>query len=607
MKNTAQLQFEKGEPPSGEYLLLAPWQNVRKMALRIDRAAQPHPLHILREVMGKKDTFIKKPDDYDDKLFIWGEQNKVVETKAALAHWVEELRQAFLQPKTVAWAKERALDGRAEHREDQQNKQKLVEQLLRDANIDFPVEAALLWPKDLDIDQFESANTESLDELRGNFGCSISFPSSDPEHIMIGAHSDIDAHFILTRITNLIKETISSRDQLVTVNLVHIPDHAIYRDRVDLSDKDPLTGTYLPTLHGKPASDEEILDKERRQVHVSNRKKVKKTIDSTIKRLRVTQQHVRMRVVFGELGFMLFQKPADGADTYTFEDFYGMVTRGRTRLRLNGLPVRQGEITDLVDVLDSVDAFSDRSEYYATFFDFQGTSQNTTLRLETLFQPIGHNDTEIPEKRWVELSDSVSRLQLSLFNFERPDYQITVDAFPLHTDKATKGTMAQFQANVTMTRPENGIKSEARQRVKYPQAGHKGLQRVSELTILKWRFRMTDGIFELRRKDTYDLRPGREGSSVETRWHALYYYPEWDNLMGDFASIKPGEDVKWVKSVATFFPEGGDQWTALPQGFKNFINEVEEIQDLLAEAIGRVAKGKGKAKELNGEADANGV
>jgi len=102
------------------------------------------------------------------------------------------------------------------------------------------------------------------------------------------------------------------------------------------------------------------------------------------------------------------------------------------------------------------------------------------------------------------------------------------------------------------------------------------------------------------------MRSAREGSPVDTKWHAVYYYPEWDNLLGEFASIKAGEDVNWIKSVATFFPEGGDQWTALPQGFKNFITEVEEIQDLLAEAISRVAKGKGKAKEVNGE-HANGV
>jgi len=125
---------------------------------------------------------------------------------------------------------------------------------------------------------------------------------------------------------------------------------------------------------------------------------------------------------------------------------------------------------------------------------------------------------------------------------------------------------------------------------------------VSELTVMKWRFKDTDAFFELRRKDVYDERPGRHSPSpIETRWHALYYYPEWDNLMGEFANVKPGEDIGWVKSVATFFPESdNNDGRALPQGFTSFITEVEEIQDLLAEAISRVAKGKEKAPHTNG-------
>ena len=554
--------------------------------------------------MGRTDTFIKEPDDFDKVLYFWGEADRVAEVRGQLAQWEQDIHDSFSSFKPVPWYKGRALDGRAEHREGRQNQDKLLKELIQEAEIDYPVEAALLWPKELDIEDFESGNAEVINSLRSSFTCRLSFVSSGTTHIMIGAQTQADAMSLMSRMMNLIKETISRRDQLVTVNMVHIPDYSIQRDRVGLLDLDPKTHTYLPTLHGHPVADEEELNKRRHQVQVSNRKKIKKTIDMAIKKLRMSQQHCRMRFVFGELGFMLFQKPPGGADTYSFEDFYNMVTKGRTKLTLNGLPIRQGDITDLPDVLNKMEAFSDCSEYYSAFFDFPGSSHNTTLRLETVFSPIGDDDTEVGEKRWLELSDAVARLQLSHLNFDRPDYQITLDAFPLGANKLPKAQMMAFQAHVNMQRPPNGIKSLPRRRVNHPP--ERGLHYVSELIMLKWRFKNTDGIFELRRKDTYDLRPGREsGSPVETRWHALYYYPEWDNLMSEFASVKPGEDVKWIKSVATFFPEGGDQWTALPQGFKNFINEVEEIQDLLAEAISRVAKGKGKATE-NGD-HANGA
>ncbi|KIW33934.1 uncharacterized protein PV07_00748 [Cladophialophora immunda] len=596
-KSPARVQFENGQPPNGEYKFASNWRLHRAMAFRINRAAQPHPIQVLRDIMVKHGGFIKRPEDDDDRLFIWGEPHQVAETKAALGRWERDIREAPLEAKPVIWAKNGALDGRAENRAERQTRQKAFEQILRDAQIDYPVEAALLWPKDLDLEQFETDHADVLDQLRSTFGCRITFLPSGTQHIMIGAKSKKDALSLMSRMMNLIKETISSRDQLLTINLVHLPDHEMSRDRVGLRDIDPKSGTYLPTLHGIPQADKEEWDQKRRQAHIDNRKKIQKAIDSSIKGLRVSQQHVRMRVVFGELGFMRFQKPTDGGEHYEFDDFYHMVTKGRTKLTLNGLPIRQGNVIDLPDVLESMGVFSERTEYYGAFFDFQGTSPNTILRLETVFSPHGTDETESREKRWVELGEAVSRLQVSLVNFGVPDYQVTLDAFPLRTDKSTKVHMSSFQANVTMERPRDGIKSLPRRRARYP-PGQPKLQRVAELITLRWRFKNTDGVFELRRKDIYDELPGRESPApVETKWHALYFYPHWDNLMGEFASVKPGEDIRWVKSVATFIPEGGDQYgPALPKGFKNFINEVEEIQDLLADAIHRLEKVNGKLK-----------
>jgi hypothetical protein len=110
---------------------------------------------------------------------------------------------------------------------------------------------------------------------------------------------------------------------------------------------------------------------------------------------------------------------------------------------------------------------------------------------------------------------------------------------------------------------------------------------------MRWRFKDTDGIFELRRKDIYSHSVGHTSTKpIDSRWHGLYYYPEWDNLMGQFANARPGEDVEWHKSLATFFPESGeDMGLALPKGFKNCMAEVEQIQDLLKEAINKCAKG----------------
>lgn len=559
-----------------------------------------HPLQKLQEIMLRHGTFIPRPDDDHVKLLIWGE--KVEETKAELSQWERAVRESSSQTKPASWCKSGALDGRAENRNNRHHQKKQFDDLLRQASVDFPVESALLWPKDLDIEEFERDNADVLDELRSLWVCRISFyKSEESQHISVTAQSDEDAIGIMTRMVNLVKETISRRDQLLAVNLVHLPDFHIYRDRVGLLDQDPWTRCYLPTLHGNPGIEEEEWARNRRATHVSNRKKVKKTIDFSIKRLRLSQQHVRLRVVFGELGFTLFQKPSEG-ETYKFTDFYDMVTKGRTKLSLNSIPARLGNITDLPDVLNSMDAFSNCTESYGAFFDFPASRANTVLRLETVFDQVEENEFEVREQRWVEIGNSVSRLQVSLFNFDRPDYQVTLDAFPLHTNAAIKSHMAHFQSNISFERPPHGIKSLPRRRVKYP-PGQRSLQAVAEITFMRWRYKKTDAFFELRRKDLYEENLDRTGGPipVRTSWHGLYYYPEWDNLMSEFARISPGEEISWAKSASTFFPESDHQHgAALPKGFKTFISEVEEIQDLLAEAVRIVAQRSSGASKSNG-------
>jgi hypothetical protein len=541
------------------------------------------------------------PEEDKTTLFIWGEPAAIIETKVALAHWELALRESANKERLNFWPRVNALDGRAEYREERQTQQKMMQELFRDADVDYPVEAAILWPKDLeDTDQFQDECEAALSQLRSNFDCRLAFPKSNPACVMIGTRSELDVHAIMTRLTNMIKETISRRQALCKINVVHMPDHDIYRDRVGLLDKDPKSGSYLPTLHGKEAVDQEELANECRQTHLANRKRIKKGIDVAIKRLRIPQQHVRFRFVFGEIGFVLFHRPNDKSETYTYDEFTTMVTQERNALVLNGLPVRRGKITDLPDVLSDMEAFSDPEEYYSAFLDFAGQTHNSKLRLETVFYPSGDDETESREKRWVEITSGVARLQISSLNFERPDFQATIDSFPLYNSKLIRGSQASFQKNIMMDRPMEGIRSMPRRRVKYPRAGLDRLQTVSELIMTKWRYKNGDGVFELRRKDVYDVRPGLAGGTpVRTDWHALYYYPEWDNLTSEFASVKPGEDVTWDKSAATFFPESASKWDPLPKGFKNFINEVEEIQDLLAKAIYCVENG-GKPRIVDG-------
>ena len=74
---------------------------------------------------------------------------------------------------------------------------------------------------------------------------------------------------------------------------------------------------------------------------------------------------------------------------------------------------------------------------------------------------------------------------------------------------------------------------------------------------------------------------------ASTEVTAQYYYHGWDRLMAHFANNEPGEDVKWERALATFFPRktDPDNTNNLPQGFKNFMNEIDEIRTMLTNAL----------------------
>ncbi|KEF54090.1 uncharacterized protein A1O9_09885 [Exophiala aquamarina CBS 119918] len=587
----------RDEPATGDYDLSVAWRTLRMRCLRVERGSRnTHPLQKLQEIGVLTKTYLLQPSDDESKILIWGTPDQVAEAKKALARFENELEAAPKGPH-AQWFKAGALDGRAEHRQEIQATKKLVEEALKKANMKYPIEAALLWPKELDITEFSNDNAEAFDDMRRQYYCKIDFRQDEkgPPWMKVSVEQRNHLAKIISRTTNIVKEHVAKRDKVVKVSLIHYPDFSIYRQEVGLLDQDPNTRSHLPTMHGEPGSDEEEWLQMRKTKHLANRRRIKTIINQALKSLAISQRHVRMRVAFGELGFVQFQKPSEGRQSYRFEEFYNMVTEGRTKFSLNSLPVRQGEIKDLADVLSSMDAFKNPSVSYGAFFDFAGSSSQSIVRLECVFGTYGGEEEQfdIREQRWIEVNEMVGKLQLSLFNFERPDYQFTIDAFPLYENKRINKEQAIFQNNVSFKPPSDGIKSPPRLRVKFPPTSN-NLRSISDLTTMKWRFKNTDAVFELRRKDIYTYTPGKQTSVLqESRWHAIYYYPEWDNLMGQFANVKPGENVRWVKTLATFFPEDEeDTGLALPKGFQNFITEVEEVQDRLAEAISLLAKGK---------------
>lgn len=603
-QNLATNQRLRGEPNTGEFVLSMAWRTLRLKSLRVAQGSTPkHPAQKLQEIMAQTGAYLQSPGDNETKILIWGTPEQVENAKAELTQFESDAESAP-RDNHASWYKGFAVDGRAEHRQERLMDEKRFVEALKLADLKYPIEGGLLWSKLLDGNEFCKDNSEALDDLRRQFSCKIEFCQAPGEFswMKICVTRRKQLVVVISRITNIAKEHIARRDQLVKLNLIRYPSFGVYRQEVKLLERDPTTKSYLPTLHGAPHPDEEAWKQLQSSKHLVNRRKVKATLDRTLKSLAISQRHVRMRVAFGEVGFVQFQKPPNGAQSYQFDEFHRLVTQGRTKVNLNNLPVRQG-IENLGDVLNSMDAFTDQEITYGAFFDFAGKAKetNSLIRLECVFGRYGEDtDFEIQEQRWVEVNDMVGRCQMTMIDFERPDYQFTIDAFPLYENRLINREQSVFQTNVSFKPHDEGLKAPPRMRVKFPPTTA-NLDAISEITTIKWRFKQTDGIFELRRKDVYEYGPGRRAGLLHgSRWHAIYYYPEWDNLMSEFASLKPGETVKWFKTATTFFPEDeGDSGLALPKGFKNFMAEVEDVQDLLAEAISQIAR-DAHAPETNG-------
>lgn len=609
--NAAMEQRLRGEPPAGEFELPMVWRLLRSRSLRVTQVLGPrHPLQRLQEISTKTEAYAQPPDDNETKILIWGTPEQVENAKKEITQFIKDVEEA---PKTRTWFKGYAVDGRAEHRQERMLEVKQFAQALKSADIKYPIEGGLLWSKTLDGNEFCRDNAAALDEIRLQFSCKIEFCQAPGEFAWMKVCVTQKKHLVvvISRITNIVKEYVSRSDQLVKMNLIRYPSFEMYRGEVGLLDLDPKTQSYLPTLHGAVHGDEEEWKRMQIAKHLANRRKIKSILDRTLKSLAISQRHVRMRVVFGELGFIQFQKPPNGAQSYQFDDFYKMVTQGRTKLNLNNVPVRQGHIEDLSDVLNSLDAFICPEVTYGAYFDFAGGTHepNSLIRLDCSFGTIGDGaDYEIQEMRWLEVNDMVGRLQLAMIDFERPDFQFTIDAFPLYENRRIIQERSVFQTNVSFKPHPQGLKAPPRMRVKVPPTTA-NLREVSEITTMKWCFKETDGVFELRRKDVFEYSTTkRAGILRRSTWHAVYYYPEWDNLMGQFGCLKPGQLVNWEKSIMTFFPEDEEKsGLALPKGFKGFMAEVDEVQVLLSEAIRQLARASAAAAEPNGANGTNGL
>ena len=582
--SAASESYHKQDPPVGSWVLSQTWltilTNINPGDLPPARLARLR----LDEIAESTDTYIETPDNNSTEIWIWGAKDQVDMARDRLKLWEREVRETGNRPHRAKWVKQTALDGRVEQRQAREKSAKATASQWKvfGESLEHSFELCLLWPQSIGIEDFEVEYKSTITELQDAYHCRI-LCNKIHSMIQVFAHEEIKVIQVQERLINIGREIIARRNEVIRANALRYPKSTTYRSGVELIE-DEASGSFIPSLCGLPMPQNEIEDYETfiTGVNHKTRVKIRRLIDKGLTGyLQLSNKHVRMRVNFVELAFHQYKRPSGEKDHHDFSEYVDMIGDERTTIRPQGLRSSGRDLRQLGDKL--TERLGKPSMAYTVHFDFatDAAGKDATMRFEWDLEPsYMEGETQTTGKRWLEHRSEVEEdlLLINMLDFERPGYQIVIRAVPL---RAVADETELFSRNVEFTPPKEGIKALPKRRAKFP-PGRQMLNRISEITILRYDYK-EKGIFELRRRDVYSVGVTGASKDIRSDWSALYYYREWDNDMGQFADLKPGQDVDFQRSVTRFFPAGTDE--KQEAGLKRFTNEIEELQILLAICI----------------------
>lgn len=591
------------ENPNAVFEMMHPWEALVKA---LPRQQHISPLEYAKDQLAEiclgTDAFIPSPNVEQNFFRIWGTPEQVQRALANLQRWELHVKGPGKEKTSHKfWPRQTAVDGRGQDREMRKeflHHQHEAFQQFAD-EISFPFEAYLVWPEGYDLINFiDEYDADVLQKLRREYNCNIIHSREGIRASKISCENEPASLQVYARLMGLMKEMIARRKQSMHRVICPMPSFETARAFVSVNSKVELkqSTVRVPEMVGEPLPQAEA--DQWKQLRAQRRKKerseIKTALRSCIRSLHISQKHVRMRVSFGAIGLAQYKRPANGQD-FEIEEFITMMQN--QGVQNEQVPLQTGTTFEFIDFLDTELGEPDFS--WAVHFDFSG-AQGGTLRLEREFVPSA-NDPDQPSisaTRWLSYgadstSDVAERLQLDHVDLEKIGYQVHVGAANIYHNNRANDSLQRFENSVGFKPSLNGLRFPPSKHAIFP-PGNTELTDIEEIAVARYPFKETRGTLEIRRKDIFLQRVG-DASSLPSRteWQANYYYQEWDNLMSDFANIESGEAVRWPRELHTFFPKTIDEDSpkALPLGFKNFMKEVEEIQELLTKALR--AKGHG--------------
>lgn len=611
---------ENPQSPDGIYQMM---HSFKEIAKTLPKRPPLSELEVARdglaEICISNAAFIKVPSPDESSLEIWGTPQQVEGARTELSLWETYWKGPGKYKVTAKFPRKKAYDGRAverlARRQIQEHEQDAYQYYADESML--PFEAHLVWPEGYDLEYFIlNYDKDVLDFLRRRYRCRIVHEQGDLRETVVSADSQSNMLQVYNRLLGLLKEMVTKKKRGVHVTQCRLPDAHNFKDRVSLRPVQLLRHlVQIPVLCGQPLPSAEVEQwtELNSRADKQYRKTTKDALRSCIKSLYVSQKHVRMRISFGTIALYKYKQPLNNSDTYIIDDdFIAMTTE--PQLVVVQCPVviksRAESINfDLIDRIKTMPEFGGEPQISWTIhFDFAG-EQGGRLRLEREFT---HNysdpdEPSIAATRWVTFNQGASMdvenlLELSHMVLGEVGYQVNIGAVGIFNNEKIRQELRDFEGKIGFKPSPEGQRFQPEKHVSFVK--HPGLLGVVENTIARYTFKDTQGTFEIRRRDFFQQSGGFGTAPDWIEWQAVYYYSEWDSLMGQFANIEPGEDVEWNRDLSTFFPKitDEDEPKILPNGYKKFMKEVEEIRALLTRAAEGVPgstipemKGKGKA------------
>ena len=163
--------------------------------------------------------------------------------------------------------------------------------------------------------------------------------------------------------------------------------------------------------------------------------------------------------------------------------------------------------------------------------------------------------------------------------------------------------LAKFEDSIRFTPNANALTVEEPQPCTHFLWSIGNLQVVKEKTIMHFDIDSTTYRFSIIRTDTYKIDALKRTRQLQSSdFEFVIFDPDWDSNLSEFATLAPGQEVTWKRSIMTFFNKPFDTTSDdINEGFYRFLEVVEKVVGMVQRALaGDVESSEGSEKGGSG-------